>query len=99
MSFKFSFYELIYKVSGRAAAWIHNKLFLANRHFRIKAHKSDVFIMPGYSSFFVMLDVKPDGGSADMTSVAPFPKDMVEVVKVDDLHRVAWDSYMKGVHS
>jgi hypothetical protein len=99
MSFKFRFYELIYKASGMAAAWIYNKLFLANRHFRIKAHARDVFVTPGYSSFFVMLDAKPDGGLSDMTSVEPFPKDLVEVVRVDELHEVAYKSYMNGVHS
>lgn len=91
--------KLLFKVTGELAAWVHNKLFLANRHFRNKAFGKHVFTVPDYKSFFVMMDNVPYGGDSKMTSAQPFQKELVEVVKVGEMFAVAWKSYMDGLHS
>jgi hypothetical protein len=69
-------------------ASIYNRLFTWNSYFRNKAHQNRGFEKPVYESFFVYKHHVAN----DFVKYA-FPGQLVEVVTVDTLNKVAWDTW------
>lgn len=79
------------KATGRLMAWIYNGLFLSNATFRKLAHQSMAFEIPSYKSFFVR-----GSHMADPFVEYSFPKELIEVVKVEELHKIAWNVWNRA---
>lgn len=86
--FKFAVMVFGARVTGRMMASLYNRMFTWNSYFRNKAHQNRGFNIPKYDSFFV----RKNHVANDFVQFS-FPGELVEVVTVDTLNKVAWETW------